>query len=135
MLLVLSAALPGGLTTAQEKPTIKYAPPEQVAASDGPAMFRAYCAVCHGLDGSGGGPAAEALRKVPADLTQLTRRNGGKFPRLMVLNTIQGADRASHGSRQMPIWGNAFHVLGGGDAIVKLRVANLATYLESIQRP
>jgi mono/diheme cytochrome c family protein len=123
-----------GAGLAQDKPTIKYAPPVPVSAANGPEMFRAYCAVCHGSDGRGGGPAAEALRKVPADLTQLNRRNGGKFPRTMVVNTIQGTDvLASHGSRDMPIWGVSFRVLGD-DSMVKLRVANLTAFIESLQR-
>ena len=123
-----------GTGLAQDKPPIKYAQPAQVSAADGPEMFRAYCAVCHGSDGRGGGPAAEALRKAPADLTQLSRRNGGKFPRTMVVNTIQGtAVLASHGSRDMPIWGVSFRVLGD-DSMVKLRVANLTAFIESLQR-
>jgi len=118
---------------AQDKP-IKYTQPAQVSAANGPEMFRAYCAVCHGPEGRGGGPAAEALRKAPADLTQLSRRNGGTFPRTMVVNMIQGADVvASHGSRDMPIWGVSFRVLGD-DAFAKLRVANLTTFIESLQR-
>jgi len=123
-----------GTGLAQDKPPIKYAQPAQVSAADGPEMFRAYCAVCHGSDGRGGGPAAEALRKVPADLTQLSRQNGGKFPRTMVVNTIQGTDvMASHGSRDMPMWGVSFRVLGD-DSTVKLRVANLTAFIESLQR-
>jgi len=123
-----------GTGLAQDKPPIKYAQPAQVSAADGPEMFRTYCAVCHGSDGRGGGPAAEALRKAPADLTQLSRRNGGKFPRTMVVNTIQGTDvMASHGSRDMPMWGVSFRVLGD-DSTVKLRVANLTAFIESLQR-
>jgi mono/diheme cytochrome c family protein len=123
-----------GSCLAQDKPPIKYAQPAQVSAANGPEMFRAYCAVCHGPDGRGGGPAAEALRKAPADLTQLSRRNGGTFPRTMVGNMIQGTDiLASHGSREMPIWGVSFRVLGD-DSMVKLRVANLTAYIESLQR-
>ena len=52
----------------------------------------------------------------------------------MVVNMIQGADVvASHGSRDMPIWGVSFRVLGD-DAFAKLRVANLTTFIESLQR-
>jgi mono/diheme cytochrome c family protein len=119
---------------AQQRPSITYAQPAPISAANGPAMFRAYCAVCHGSDGRGGGPAAEALKKAPADLTQLSRRNGGTFPRTMVLNTIQGADvLVAHGSRDMPFWGVSFRVLGD-DSMVKLRVANLTAFIESLQR-
>ncbi len=123
-----------GAALAQQRPSITYTQPAPISAANGPAMFRAYCAVCHGSDGRGGGPAAEALKKAPADLTQLSRRNGGIFPRTMVLNTIQGADvLVAHGSRDMPIWGVSFRVLGD-DSMVKLRVANLTAFIESLQR-
>jgi mono/diheme cytochrome c family protein len=123
-----------GAGLAEERPSIRYTQPAQVSPANGPEMFRAYCAACHGPDGRGGGPAAEALRKAPADLTQLRRRNGGAFPRTMVLNTIQGADiLAAHGSRDMPIWGVSFRALGD-DSMVKLRVANLTAFIESLQR-
>jgi mono/diheme cytochrome c family protein len=40
-------------------------------------MFRSYCAVCHGLDAKGSGPAAPALKMEPADLTTLAKENQG----------------------------------------------------------
>lgn len=119
---------------AQQKPGLKYVRPENISAARGPEMFRAYCAVCHGVDGRGGGPAADSLKKRPADLTQLSRKNDGKFPAVRVGNVIQGFDIvASHGSRDMPIWGTVFRTLGDS-ATVKLRVENLTAYLESLQR-
>jgi hypothetical protein len=96
-------------------------------------MFRTYYAVCHGSAGWGG-PSAEALKKAPADLTRLSRENGGAFPRTVVLNTIQGAGILdAHGSRDMPIWGVSFRALGD-DSMVKLRVANLTAFIESLLR-
>jgi mono/diheme cytochrome c family protein len=133
VLVSLFLAAPG-VSLAQEKASIKYTQPEQISPTNGAEMFRAYCAVCHGTDGAGGGPAASALKKAPADLTQLSRKNGGKFPKLRVENVIQGADVvASHGSRDMPIWGVVFRSLGA-DFTVKLRVENLSNYIESLQR-
>jgi mono/diheme cytochrome c family protein len=97
-------------------------------------MFRAYCAVCHGVNAEGGGPAASALKKRPADLTQLSRKNGGKYPMLRVEHVIQGHDAlGAHGSRDMPVWGSVFRTLGD-DATVRLRTENLTNYLESLQR-
>lgn len=122
------------LVGAPQKPALKYVRPENISAARGPEMFRAYCAVCHGLDGRGGGPAADSLKKRPADLTQLSRKNDGKFPSARVGNVIQGFDvLASHGSRDMPVWGSVFRTLGDS-ATVKLRVENLTAYLESLQR-
>lgn len=122
------------LALAQQKPPLKYVRPENISAAKGPEMFRAYCAACHGADGRGGGPAADSLKKRPADLTQLSRKNGGAFPALRVENVIQGADTVeAHGSRDMPIWGSVFRTLGDS-ATVRLRIENLAAYLETLQR-
>lgn len=43
----------------KDKPRIKHVPAENVSAAKGPEMFPAYCSVCHGKDGQGGGRAAE----------------------------------------------------------------------------
>ena len=97
-------------------------------------MFRAYCSVCHGLDGRGGGPAADALKKRPADLTQLSRKNGGKYPIYKVANVIHGdGSHGAHGSRDMPMWGTVFQTLGDGGT-VKLRIDNLTDYIQFLQR-
>jgi len=40
---------------------------------------------------------------------------------------------ASHGSRDMPIWGPVFQSLAPDTSFVKLRVANLVGYIKSIQ--
>ena len=132
-LLVCTVILAAGcLGSAQQPPKIKRVAPGIISAADGPGMFRAYCAVCHGLDGMGNGPAAAALKKQPADLTQLSRKNNGKFPAYHVANVIQGAgETAAHGSREMPIWGTVFRTLGD---TVKLRVDNLTSYIDSIQK-
>jgi mono/diheme cytochrome c family protein len=113
-----------------EKATIQHTPP-----GSGQEMFAEYCAVCHGMDGKGNGPAAASLKKRPADLTQLTRKNNGTFPELHVMNFISGEENiASHGSRDMPMWGHLFQSLSPNDrGVVKLRIANLMEYLKSLQ--
>ena len=55
---------------------------------DGEQWFRAYCSPCHGLDGKGHGPAASGLKTVPADLTMITARNGGTFPRAFIAELV-----------------------------------------------
>jgi mono/diheme cytochrome c family protein len=131
---VVSFLLAGALVSAQQKTSLKYAQPENISAAKGPEMFRAYCAACHGTDGRGGGPAANALKKRPADLTQLSRKFGGKYPGLRVANVIQGHDsEGPHGSRDMPVWGTVFRALGD-QATVTLRTGNLVNFVESLQR-
>ncbi|MBI3403017.1 MAG: c-type cytochrome [Acidobacteria bacterium] len=118
---------------AAQAQTVKKAPIKPTAASDAGKMFDTYCAVCHGKDGKGAGPAAKALAKAPADLTKLTARNGGTFPDVHVRRYIEGLDEvAAHGSRDMPMWGDLFRSLNRDTA--QIRVAALAEYLKSMQQ-
>ena len=131
-LLILAGA--SATIRAQEKPALKHVQPENISPAKGAEMFRAYCAVCHGVDGRGGGPAADALKKRPADLTQLSRKYGGTYPALRVANVIEGYDsEGPHGSRDMPVWGTVFRALGD-HATVTLRTGNLVNFVESLQR-
>jgi mono/diheme cytochrome c family protein len=98
----------------------------------GVEMYKTWCASCHGMLGKGDGPAAAALKKAPADLTQLAKKNGGKFPTEKVREYIDGTKEvASHGSRDMPVWGSFFRRLGQDD--VTYRVVTLANYVQSLQ--
>jgi mono/diheme cytochrome c family protein len=102
-------------------------------SEQGEAMFRQYCATCHGVDGRGTGPAAAALQKRPADLTQLARKNNGDFPGIRVQRFIKGDDEVdAHGTRDMPIWGKVLARVGDG-AMATMRVNALVQYVESIQ--
>jgi len=102
--------------------------------SDGRELFRQYCAVCHGVDAKGGGPAAPALKRPPGDLTLLSRMNGGKFPELSVRLTIQGSNVViEHGTRDMPIWGPVLSGQGQNRNIGEQRLQALLAYLEQIQ--
>lgn len=53
-------------------------------------MYTACCAVCHGMDGKGNGPAAEALTVPAVDLTILARRNGNRYKSDRVRSAIEG---------------------------------------------
>ncbi len=52
------------LAVAQEK-KIEHVKVSPTSAASGKEMYLNYCAVCHGKDGKGGGPAAEALKVSP----------------------------------------------------------------------
>jgi mono/diheme cytochrome c family protein len=120
--------------TAQQK-EIKHVPVQPTSASSGEQMFISYCAVCHAKDGKGGGPAAEALKTPPSDLTRLAEKNGGKYPAEHVASAIQGdITLPAHGTKDMPIWGNLFwHMSQGHSSEVQLRVANLTKYIGTLQ--
>ena len=107
---------------AHAQPQVKKEPIKPVAASDGAAMFQSYCSACHGKAAKGDGPAAAALKKTPADLTKLNERNGGKFPETKVKRYIEGLDEVpSHGSRDMPMWGELFRALSRDTAQIRVQ--------------
>jgi len=101
----------------------------------GPELFKAYCATCHGRDAKGNGPMAASLRIPPADLTRISARNGGTFPFLQVQKIISGEQQspATHGTREMPVWGPIFSEVSWDPDLGRARIYSLATYLEAIQ--
>ncbi len=105
------------------------------SAASGKDMFMSYCASCHGKDAKGDGPAANALKSPPADLTTLAKRNGGKFPADRVTSVLRGqASLASHGDQEMPVWGPVFWKMSQGHEVeVHQRISNLNHYIESLQ--
>ena len=114
--------------------TIKRVNAQSTTSLNGADLFKEYCAVCHGTDAKGSGPAADALKKRPADLTQLSRKNSGTFPELHVMNYIKGAEvTAAHGSRDMPVWGNIFSQMSSNQDLVQVRVYALLKYIEGMQ--
>jgi len=126
----------GALLLPAQQPGAKInkVPAESTPADSGKAMFGAYCASCHGLDGKGGGPAAAALKVQPVDLTQLARKNGGKYPSMEVISSIKDGAANAHGSKDMPVWGPILlSVSPNGPAVVQQRMSNLTAYIESLQ--
>jgi mono/diheme cytochrome c family protein len=120
---------------ASQQKEIRHVPVKATSPASGPEMYTSYCAVCHGLDGKGNGPAAEALKVPPPDLTALSKKNGGKYPSDHVTTAIRGDLRlAAHGSKEMPVWGDLFWGMSQGHSSeVQLRVTNLNKYIESLQ--
>jgi mono/diheme cytochrome c family protein len=120
-----------------QKPAVavKHVPITKTSAASGQEMFVNYCAVCHGKDGKGDGPAASSLKTPPADLTTLAQRNGGKFDSAHVATVIRGQGQTpAHGSQDMPVWGPLFSSISQGHASeVQQRVANLVKYIEGLQ--
>jgi mono/diheme cytochrome c family protein len=103
-----------------------------IASMQGPTLYEAYCAACHGPDAKGNGPAASTLKLTPADLTRISARNGGKFPLMRVERIISGEEeRRGHGA--MPEWGPFFSEVGRDQDLGRVRIDNLARYLRDIQ--
>jgi mono/diheme cytochrome c family protein len=112
---------------------VKREPIKPIDAISGSATFKAYCAQCHGVSGRGDGPAAKALKTLPADLTTLAKRNNGQFPAGAVKQVVNGdTANPSHGSREMPMWGPVFRSVEN-PSVAELRITNLVKYIEEIQ--
>jgi mono/diheme cytochrome c family protein len=109
-------------------------PPSYVPS--GKAMYKQYCAACHGSDGKGEGPAAFTLKTPPPDLTTLAARNMGTFPREYVENILRfGPGLTAHGSSDMPTWGSIFQMIDkNNERAVQRRIKNLTDYLASLQK-
>lgn len=105
---------------------------------EGRALFVTNCAMCHGSAATGN---ADLSPPTP-DLTRLSVRNGGIFPRARVLTTIDGYTRMQQPDQDMPEFG----LLLRGDSVpietddgtftpTPRPLAALLSYLESIQEP
>lgn len=128
------AALPGRAKQTQTRTNAEQKSPPLIRSVEGPDLYRAYCASCHGLDARGTGPAAPALRTRVPDITLLSRNHRGEFPAAYVRDVILGESIfPTHGSREMPIWGPIFHHVERDMDWGDVRVSNLVDYLRSIQ--
>lgn len=100
------------------------------AASD----FATLCAGCHGADGKGM-PGSKA-----ADLTALSRKNAGTFPRLQTMGKVYGYTMGRSAS-DMPEFGQLLEgnniPFDAGDGKITptpQRLVDLALYLEAMQQ-
>jgi len=114
--------------------------PEMPVAQEGALLFAENCASCHGVNAQGDGELAAVLSPTPPDLTQISTRNGGTFPRAKMLSVIDGYAQGRLDGRAMPEFGEIFE----GD-LVPIEVdgtltptprplAALLAYLEAVQR-
>jgi mono/diheme cytochrome c family protein len=110
------------------------------------AEYLSNCAGCHGPSGQGDGHFRDYLTRVPADLTVLSRNNGGVFPYQRLYEVIDGRSAmAAHGGRDMPIWGADYRAqavtMAGPpysprpETYVRHRIGLLLDYLYRIQKP
>jgi len=121
----------GAMGTQEKAQTpIKKVPIAHSKPESGPQMFKDYCAVCHGIDGKGDGPAVEYLKTPPPSLRTLARRNDGKYPDAKVKAILQfGTPSKAHGTSDMPVWGPMFR----SQDVAVLRITNLTDYLQTLQ--
>lgn len=115
--------------------------PTEVVAVEGRDLFLRYCAACHGVNGTGDGPAAAALHPPPADLTRLRERYGEPHPLRQIIAAIDGRHPVrAHGESAMPVWGQIFEQemrerkIGWPQATTIQRVRLIAEYILTLQR-
>jgi mono/diheme cytochrome c family protein len=127
----LGAQTPPAQTAA---PTVKGVATVPIVSVEGRDNFVAYCAVCHGNDGKGHGPAAPAMKAPVPDLTTIASRHNGKFDAVDVEYIVRGTGKTAtpaHGVETMPIWGAVFR--NEDRQRSALRIRNLVKYVQSIQ--
>jgi mono/diheme cytochrome c family protein len=102
----------------------------------GAELFATHCASCHGDDAEGGGPVAAVMTITVPNLRTLSMRSGGVFPADAVAAYIDGREqRAAHGSRAMPIWGDVLQgeSTADGGTSARRRIAALVAFIEQLQ--
>jgi mono/diheme cytochrome c family protein len=100
--------------------------------------YLADCARCHGVDGKGRGQGMSAVPGyISVDLTQLSKKNDGQFPRQEVYDAIDGRKRfPAHFIGDMPTWGLKYNQAKLGpdnEKKLKRRISALVEYIESLQ--
>jgi hypothetical protein len=76
------------------------------------------------------------MRRRPANLTEIAKRNKGVFSKELVYQIIDGRSPVrGHGGPDMPVWGDAFMRTSetSDEASVRHRIQSLVEYLETIQ--
>ena len=104
---------------------------------EGAAIFANNCAACHGYRATGNEPLVGG--QIAPDLTRISARNSGEFPRSRVLSQIDGYGRGKVSTDIMPQFGTLLE----GDLVpvevdgvltpTPRPLAALLSFLESIQ--
>lgn len=128
----LTGAAAMALMVAACSPSPKEAPPDRMD-------YVNLCSECHGPGGKGDGQAAPGMVPPPADLTLISARNGGSFPKGQVALHIYG-HTTGRSAGPMPQFGDLF----AGERVLyetgdnqltptPARLAALTDYLEGLQ--
>jgi mono/diheme cytochrome c family protein len=126
---------------------------DDMAIEQGKQLYMKYCASCHGSTGKGDGVVGTMLNPKASDLTQIAKRNDGKFPFYEVMLLINGRSPTgqnqdtslpglpkAHGDAAMPVWGEIFsrdELSKGTSMDLQLattgKIMMITEYLQSIQ--
>lgn len=128
---LLGVLLVSGSTLAQTRPDL------------GKREFDTNCAMCHGLDGTGGGVMSTYLNRQPTNLTTLAKSNGGILPMDRMYAMVEGSREVpAHGTRDMPAWGTDYRIQAAQyywdvpydpEVVVRARILSLLEYINRLQ--
>lgn len=106
----------------------------EAQAMRGKAIFDQQCISCHGSDEVA--PTRTDLDPKAPDLARIMERRRAKdFPIVQIAQIIDGRQWVkSHGSREMPVWGEVYDSLGMDKDEIRGRKGELVAYLMSIQK-
>jgi mono/diheme cytochrome c family protein len=109
----------------------------------GKREFDTNCAMCHGLDGKGGGVMSTYLNRQPTNLSTLAKSNGGILPMDRMYAMIDGSREVpGHGTRAMPAWGNDYRANAAEyywevpydpEVVVRAKILALLEYINRLQ--
>lgn len=109
----------------------------EIQLRSGAQIFANHCAACHGSTGEGDGPVGAIMNTNVPNLRTLAQRNDGTFPEDAVRAYVDGRTLpASHGDRQMPIWGDVFGWGGSGpdaEEFVEQHIDAVVGHVRAIQ--
>lgn len=131
MTTILAAAALAALLWVPENASLAQ---QQEIIDNGRELFIQKCAICHGAEGKGDGTLGLQLKIPPADLSHLSKRNGGTFPFWQVFGKIDGReDIGAHGPREMPVWGTEERYVGTVGRLASGQILEVVFFLQSIQ--
>lgn len=112
----------------------------QVGESGAARDYAENCAACHGPAGLGNGPAAVGMTPAPPNLTLLSQKNEGVFPKSRVMGQLIGYTMG-RSEAHMPVFEELrdgpvvmFDDGSGEPVATPARVVALADYLQSLQK-
>lgn len=100
-----STSPPGGESSGRAPQAEPAATVSAPTLAQGEALYKQYCAACHGPEGKGNGPAAAGLPVKPADHTNGALMN--KISDAELFKAIKEGGQAVGKSPAMPPWGGS----------------------------
>ncbi len=123
-LLLFGCGDSGSPPTPPTAPSQPAAPPASPAPVQADALYKQYCASCHGPDGKGNGPAAVALPVKPVDHTNPAVMS--KISDAELFKAIKEGGQGVGKSPAMPPWGGT---------LKDEQIRALVAYVRSLAKP